>query len=80
MYRPQFWVAIHVSRPLKSRYWYPRRYLRENPLGVCAESEDVNNHKMHEYLVAVNEILNDEAVIGFFTSLARLGLTSTPNV
>ena len=59
---------------------HPKETLEVLALICFIEPEDVNNHKMHEYLVAVNEILNDEAVIGFFTSLARLGLTNTQNV
>lgn len=37
------------------------------------EPEDVDNHPVKEYLQAFSEIMNDEAVIGFFFSLARLG-------
>ena len=41
---------------------------------VCfIEPKDVNKHSMGEYLQSITEMLNDEAVIGFFTSLARLG-------
>lgn len=45
---------------------------------VCfVEPEHVDDYPMSEYLDAVNELLNDKAVIGFFTSLARLGQTIT---
>lgn len=41
---------------------------------VCfIEPKDVNKHSMGEYLQSITEMLNDEAVIGFFTLLARLG-------
>ena len=59
---------------------HPKETLELLALVCFIEPEDVNNHKMHEYLVAINEIINDEAVIGFFTSLARLGLMNTENV
>lgn len=48
---------------------------------VCfIEPEDVDNHPVREYLSAVNEIINDEVVIGFFTSLAQLVQLNTQNV
>lgn len=59
---------------------HPKETLEVLALVCFIEPEDVDNHKMHEYLVAINEIINDEAVIGFFTSLARLGLTNTQSV
>lgn len=59
---------------------HPKETLEILALICFIEPKDVNNHKMHEYLVAINEIINDEAVIGFFTSLARLGLMNTENV
>lgn len=41
---------------------------------VCfVEPEHVDDYPMNEYLDAVNELLNDKAVIGFFTSLVKLG-------
>lgn len=36
------------------------------------EPEDVDNHPISFYIQAFNEIMNDEAVLGFFTSLSRL--------
>lgn len=39
--------------------------------------ENVNDHKMSEYFSAFNELINDEAVIGFFISLLRLARTLT---
>lgn len=45
---------------------------------VCfVEPEHVDDYPMSDYLDAVNELMNDKAVIGFFTSLARLGQTIT---
>ena len=41
---------------------------------VCfVEPEDADKHTMSEYLSCINELINDEAVIGFFVSLVRLG-------
>lgn len=59
---------------------HPKETLEILALVCFIEPEDVDKHKMHEYLVAINEIINDEAVIDFFTSLARLGLTNTQSV
>ena len=36
------------------------------------EPEDVDNHPVSFYLEAMSEIMNDEAVIGFFMSLTNL--------
>ena len=42
---------------------------------VCfVEPENVDDHTVDEYLQAVSEMLSNEAVIGFFTSLAKWGL------
>ena len=45
-------------------------------LALCCfiEPKDVNKHPVSDYLKAATEMMNDEAVVGFFTSLARLGL------
>lgn len=41
---------------------------------VCfIEPENADDHPVGEYLNAISEILRDEAVIGFFTSLALWG-------
>lgn len=43
-------------------------------LALCCfvEPEDARNYSMREYLVAINSLLKDEAVLDFFTSLASL--------
>lgn len=47
---------------------------------ICfIDPKEVDDHPMSEYLGAVNEMISDKAVIGFFTSLAQLGLTSISN-
>lgn len=38
------------------------------------EPKDADKHTMSEYLESITEMITDEAVIGFFTSLAKLGL------
>lgn len=48
-------------------------------LALCCfvEPENVDDHSVGEYLTAFNSIINDQAVIGFFTSLASLVQTNT---
>lgn len=43
-------------------------------LALCCfvEPEDADNHTMSEYLNAIAELLSDQGVISFFTSLAQL--------
>lgn len=36
------------------------------------EPDDLDNHKMTEFLGAISEIIGDKDVLGFFSSLARL--------
>ena len=43
------------------------------------EPKDIDNHTMDEYLKAITEMITNDAVIGFFTSLGRLGLFNTSN-
>lgn len=46
-------------------------------LALCCfvEPEEVDNHTVGEYLTAFSELISDEAVLGFFTSLMRLDQT-----
>lgn len=45
---------------------------------VCfVEPEEVDNYEMSEYILAVSELLNNTAVLSFFTSLVRLGQRNT---
>lgn len=44
------------------------------------DPKDVDNHSMAEYLQNVTELIQDEAVIGFFTSLMRLVQSNSSNV
>lgn len=59
---------------------HPKETLDVLALICFVEPSEVNKHPMRDYLLAINEMINDEAVIGFFTSLTRLGLMNTPNV
>lgn len=48
---------------------------------VCfIEPEDADKHTMSEYIQCINEIISDDAVMGFFVSLASLGVTNTGTV
>lgn len=42
------------------------------------EPEDVDNHDMTEYIQAMNDLLENQAVLGFFTSLMQLGAKAIP--
>lgn len=45
---------------------------------VCfIDPKDADNHTMSEYLSAINELMNDKAVVDFFYSLASLGTANT---
>lgn len=48
---------------------------------ICfIDPKEANDHKMSEYLANVTEIINDKAVLDFFTSLASLGVISTSGI
>jgi len=51
-------------------------------LGLCCfiEPEDLDNHPMSEIIGAVGEMLGNPEIVGFFTSLARLGNLDTSNI
>ena len=51
---------------------YPDETLEMLALLCFVEPKDVDNHTMSEYMDAMTEMMNNESVIGFFTSLARL--------
>lgn len=54
---------------------YPEETLEVLAYMCFVEPENIDDHTMSEYLGNFNELINDTAVISFFTSLARLGLT-----
>lgn len=43
-------------------------------LSCFVEPENVDDHTIDEYLLAISEMLGNESVISFFTSLAKWGL------
>ena len=51
-------------------------------LSLCCfvEPEDADNHTMSEYLASLGELLADEGVMSFFTSLAQLEQRDTKTV
>ena len=55
---------------------HPEETLEVMALCCFVEPKDVDSHPMRDYLMAFNDLLNDEAVLGFFTSLASLGQTA----
>lgn len=59
---------------------HPDETLEILALMCFVEPKDVNKYKITEYLRNVTEIMNDEAVLSFFTSLTRLGQTGILNV
>lgn len=57
----------------------------EETLNVLAlmcfvDPKDVDKYPMDEYIEAFNELINNQTVINFFVSLARLGQTNTSGV
>ena len=55
---------------------HPEETLEVLALVCFVEPADVDAHPVSEYLAAVNEVLNDSAVLSFFSSLVRLGQMS----
>ena len=55
---------------------HPEETLELLALLCFVEPKDVDNHTVSEYLEAITEMINNQAVKGFFTSLARLGQTN----
>lgn len=57
---------------------HPEETLELLALLCFIEPENADDHTVSEYLEAVTELISSEAVINFFISLGRLGLTRTP--
>lgn len=55
---------------------YPNETLEVIALCCFIDPEHIDDYKTADLLTAISELMNDEAVIGFFTSSARLGLMS----
>lgn len=58
----------------------PEETIEIMALACFIEPEDADKHTMSEYIGCLNEMLEDEAVIGFFSSLERLGVRNTSDV
>lgn len=56
---------------------HPDETLEVLALLCFVEPENVDDYTIDEYLTSVSEMIGNEAVIGFFTSLARWGLLNT---
>ena len=56
---------------------HPDETLELIALLCFVEPKDVDNYTVEEYLTSVTEMLTNKAVVGFFTSFAQWGLTST---
>lgn len=52
---------------------HPDETLELLALMCFVEPEHVDDYPIVDYITAINDMLSDEAVMGFFTSLVRLG-------
>lgn len=52
---------------------HPEETLEVLALICFVEPKDVDSHTMTEYLDTISEVLNNQSVIGFFTSLTNWG-------
>lgn len=52
---------------------HPEETIEVMALACFIEPEDADNHPMSEYLDAIRELISNESVLSFFTSLASLG-------
>lgn len=52
---------------------HPDETLEILALVSFVDPKDVDKYTIGEYLASINELLNDEDVVGFFTSLIELG-------
>lgn len=59
---------------------HPDETLELLALTCFVDPENVDKYPMGDYLEAIGEMIGNEGVIGFFTSLARLGLMHTQSV
>lgn len=59
---------------------HPQETIELMALVCFIEPKDADNHMMSEYLTAINELMNDKAVIDFFYSLASLGTVNTSSI
>ena len=58
---------------------YPEETLEVIALCCFIEPKDVDNYLMRDYLIAISDLIKDETVLTFFSSLVQLGQTFTQN-
>ena len=58
---------------------HPDETLELLALLCFVEPENVDDYPVSDYMVSIAEMITNEAVIGFFTSLVRLGQIASPN-
>lgn len=56
---------------------HPQETLELLALICFIEPSEIDNYQTRDILAVINDILDDEAVIGFFSSLIRSGQTAT---
>lgn len=56
---------------------HPEETLELMALLCFVEPEDVDSHPVGEYIMAINELLQDETTVSFFTSLTSLARMTT---
>lgn len=59
---------------------YPKETIELMALCCFIDPEDADNHTMGEYLANFTEVISDEAVLGFFSSLGLLEAQNTSDV
>ena len=52
---------------------HPEETIEIMALACFIDPKDADNHPMSEYLKSISELMADESVLSFFTSLASLG-------
>jgi hypothetical protein len=52
---------------------HPKETVEVMALACFIDPEDAENHPMSEYLMSVGQMLSNEGVLSFFTSLVSLG-------
>lgn len=59
---------------------HPKETIELMALCCFVDPKDADNHTMGEYLSNFNEMISDEAVLGFFSSLGLLEVKNTSDV
>lgn len=59
---------------------HPEETLQLLALCCFIEPENIDEHEVSEYLDAIAELIGNQSVLSFFTSVARLGRITSPDV